>query len=282
MRTNGNTRIYGLFGYPVKHTFSPGMHNAAFRKIGFNAIYFPFEVKPEDLKDALRAVKVLGISGLNLTIPHKESCIRYLDGLSSEAKLIGAVNTIVADNKRLVGYNTDGEGFIISLKKDAHVDPGGKKIFILGAGGAAKAIGFKLAKEGAAKIKIADIIRKRSLSLASNIKSNFSGCKVEVIRMDSISKLLADVDIFINATPIGLKHDDPLLIHPDLLHPKLVVCDLIYNPPQTKLLKCAMNKGLISINGLGMLLYQGAVCFELWTKKKAPIEIMKEALKNSL
>ena len=167
---SGKTKIYGIFGYPVEHTFSPGMHNSAFNKLGMDACYVPFAVPPERLEDAVRAVVPLGLCGMNVTVPHKERVLAFLDELSEEARLIGAVNTIEVRKGKLIGHNTDGRGFLRSLRERGGMDPKGKKFLFIGSGGAARAVGFSLALAGAAEIVFRDLdVRKASL-LASDIQ----------------------------------------------------------------------------------------------------------------
>ncbi|MEA3560835.1 MAG: shikimate dehydrogenase [Candidatus Omnitrophota bacterium] len=280
MKINANTKVYALFGHPVKHTFSPVMHNAAFKKLGLNSVYVAFDVMPIKIGEAIKSITSINLGGVNLTIPHKERALTYLDRVDNQARLIGAVNTIVKKDGRLIGYNTDGIGLVALLKKDLCLNPKGKNIFILGAGGAARAVAVQLAGQGAAQIILTDFIYRRAQNLALRIRHSFSTCKVRVSSpgIKEISKGIKNCDLLINATPVGMKKSDPLLIDPRSLHPLLVVCDLVYNPAQTKLLKYARQRNLKAANGLGMLLYQGAAAFELWTGRKAPIDVMRKAL----
>jgi len=281
IKINSHTQIYGIIGYPVRHSFSPYMHNAAFQKAKLNAVYLAFEVSPENLRDALLGMKVLGISGVNVTVPHKEACIPFLDEIYPTAKLIGAVNTIHLKDGKLIGYNTDGKGFIRALEVILKLKPKGKRFFILGAGGAARAIGFSLVQEGAKEVVFYDIVRSKAENLVIALRSNFPNAKIDL--MPSLpNSPLKEFDCLVNATPIGMKKEDPIVIDPKLFHPKLFVCDLVYNPPQTKLLKAARSKHLKVMNGLGMLLYQGVLSWEIWTGKKAPISTMREALEKAV
>jgi len=277
---DGNTKVYGLFGYPVSHTFSPAMHNAAFQKLKFNSLYLSFSVRPDQLRAAVTALRTLGICGVNLTIPHKEMVVPYLDELSREAKLIGAVNTIVVNEDRLIGHNTDGRGFLLALKRGLHIDAKKKSIFVIGAGGAAKAIAFQLALEGVREIFITDIAQDRAHKLVSALNKHIPACHAKFVmsQPDEVERTVADADILVNATPIGMKDTDPLLLSARSMHSKLVVCDVIYNPTATKLLRAAKGRGLKTMNGLGMLLYQGAMSFYLWTKKEPPVDVMRQAL----
>jgi len=275
-------KIFGLLGYPIKHSFSPAIHNAAFKALGIKAEYRLFEKKPKELTDFFKKLRSGSIRGVNVTIPYKEEALRYLDELSQEAELIGAVNTILGKSESLIGYNTDGLGFILSLRKEAGIDPQDKKIVIIGAGGVSRAISVHLAREKAANIILSDIIPDKAEKLASHIRKNISRVKVSTVRKEELNSGVRTADILINATPVGMKPDDPLPIDPRILHPRLLVCDLIYNPPKTRLLIEAEKIGAKTLNGLGMLLYQGALAFTIWTGREAPIEIMARALEKEL
>jgi len=271
-------RIYGVLGYPVKHSLSPLMHNAAFRALKINAQYCLFEVSPKKLKDFFLNLKEKNIFGLNVTIPYKEKVIPFLDKLSDEAKLIKAVNTIVrTKDDKLIGFNTDGEGFLRHLRSDLKFNPYGKKIAILGAGGASRAILVYLARTKPKIIKVYDIVEEKAKKLINYLKKIFKNIDFKVAQ--SILELdILDADLLINATPVGMKETDPVLVKEEFLHKNLLVYDLIYNPVQTKLLASAKKRGARASNGLGMLLYQGMASFEHFTQKKAPLKIMKMAL----
>ncbi len=281
IKIDSHTQIYGIIGYPVRHSFSPLMHNAAFKACRLNALYVAFEVPPENLRDAILGMKSLGISGLNVTVPHKETCIPFLDEVYPTSRIIGAVNTIHLKDGRLIGYNTDGRGFIRALKEMLKIKPRGKRFFILGAGGAARAVGFNLIKEGAETVTFYDVVRSKAENLVIDLRLNFPNCRIELA--SSIPKGgLRDFDCLVNATPVGMKKGDPSVIDPKAFHSKFAVCDLIYNPPQTKLIKIAKQKRLKAMNGLGMLLYQGVISWEIWTGKKAPVGVMKKALEKAV
>lgn len=283
MHIDGKTEIYGLIGYPVKHTFSPLMHNAAFESLGINAAYLPFEVRPESLGFTLSCMKSLEMHGLNVTIPHKEKVLEYLDEVDKEASLIGAVNTIVNKKGQLKGFNTDGKGFVSSLKEEFGISPKGKRFFVMGAGGTSRAISFSLALSGARCIVLVDKIEKKAIKLASALVRNTS-CEAIALKKDKIAmkEIILNSDVFINATPCGMKTSDPRVIDPDFLRKGLFVYDIIYNPRLTKLLRDAENKGAAISNGIGMLLNQGAISFTLWTGKKAPMRVMRKALSKAL
>jgi shikimate dehydrogenase len=277
MLISGKTKLYGIFGYPVEHTFSPGMHNAAFKKIGLDACYIPFAVHPDRLGDAVRSLLPLGLCGLNVTVPHKEKVIPYLDELSEEARHIGAVNTIQIKDDKLIGHNTDGRGFLRSLREQAKFNPRGKTFLFIGSGGAARAVGFSLALAGAKKIVFRDLDERKAGILARDIADK-TGADVEAIGAESLAAYAADAHCLINATPLGLKKSDPLPLLKEHIQPRHLVCDLVYNPPETAFLRAAKERKAKQFAGLGMLLFQGVIAFEIWTGKKAPVAVMRAAL----
>lgn len=276
------TKIVGLIGYPLEHTLSPVMQNAAFRELDLDFIYLPFKVSPENLEQAMRGIRGLGIFGVNVTIPYKERVKEFLDELSDEAETVGAVNTIHRRDGGLRGDNTDGHGFLNSLR-EAGIDPRDKRIFLLGAGGAGRACAFMLAKSGAYRIILTDKVIVKAGSLIKDISCRFEvSCEVVSLDDTRIGNYVRATDILINATPVGMDREDELLIDPDWLHKDMVVYDLIYNPSETPLLKSAKEKGAMAINGLEMLLHQGALSFKLWTNLEAPIMVMRKALDEAL
>jgi len=281
MKITGKTKIVGIFGYPIEHTFSPLMHNAAFSALGLDYCYIPFEVRPEDLKSALESIRALNIRGVNITVPHKEAVIKYLDGLSKEAKLIGAVNTIENRNGRLIGHNTDGRGFIKSLLEDAKTKVKGKSVLLIGAGGAGKGVAVSCALEGASEVVIANRTIKKAEELAKYLSRHFKKIKFFAIPLEKhkILNAIVKTDILINATSLGLQGKGLLPISQKDLHRDLVIYDLIYNPQITPLLKIARRAGVKkAVNGLGMLIHQGAIAFQIWTGKKPPVDVMKKAV----
>ncbi|MFN3740822.1 MAG: shikimate dehydrogenase [Thermodesulfovibrionales bacterium] len=260
----GKTKITGLIGYPVEHSLSPLMHNSAFEALGLDYCYVTFPVEPQRLKEAIEGIRALGLAGVNVTVPHKEAVIKFLDRVDEEAKEIGAVNTIVNKEGLLIGYNTDGRGFMASLNENC-IDIEKKTVFLIGAGGASRAVAYYLSKK-AQELLIYDIDIKKAKALAQNLKAKIS---------EDLSALKG-ADIIINATPLGLKPDDPSPVDPQMLGREKVVCDLIYK--KTRLLKEAETKGCRTLDGLGMLLWQGVFAFELWTEVKPPVEVMRKAL----
>jgi shikimate dehydrogenase len=278
---SGKTKIYGIFGYPVEHTFSPGMHNAAFKKLGMDACYVPFSVHPAGLRAAVKAVLPLGLRGLNITVPHKEKVIAWLDELSEEARLIGAVNTVEVREGRLIGHNTDGRGFIRSLRDGAGFDPRGTTVLVAGAGGAARAVCFCLALAKAERIVFHDVDAAKAAKLARDIRKK-TGVSAEAVSSHGLAAAAREARCLINATPLGLKKDDPLPLGRELILPHHLVCDLVYNPPETGLLKAAKDRGARRLPGIGMLLFQGVIAFEIWTAAKAPVAVMKSALARQI
>jgi len=282
MKVSGNTQIFGIMGHPVEHSLSPVMHNAAFEALGIHAVYVPFMVKPEDLGRATMALRAMGISGVNVTIPHKGGVIEFLDELDASAKQIGAVNTIVHRNKKLYGYNTDGPGFILSLRKDGHFDPAGKRVVILGAGGAAAAAAMSLADAGVRRIVIANRDKSRAEVLAKRVKKHFERetLPVALDEVRALYWLIKESDLLVNATSVGLNASEKLSLNLNSLHSKLFVYDLVYR--ETQLLKTAKRKGLKCLDGLGMLVSQGARSFELFTGKRAPFRVMRNAVDQAI
>ena len=279
---SAKTRICGLIGDPVEHSVSPVMHNAAFSNIGLDYVYLPFRVEKGQLAKAIDGVRALNIRGLNVTIPHKVAVIPLLDGLETLAERIGAVNTIVNDNGHLKGYNTDASGFVKALLERG-IEPRGKKIVILGAGGASRAISFTLAERDA---DLAILNRQLEIDwaveLASSI-SRFLGKEIKALELNeqNLSAVLEDADILVNATSVGMSPDsDETPVPAKLLKASLVVFDIVYNPIKTRLLTEAEVAGAATIDGLDMLVWQGALAFEMWTGVKAPVGIMEaEAIK---
>ena len=274
-------RIYGLIGYPVKHSLSPAMHNAAFKALGLDAHYELFEVKPEDLGSFLGSLSDQGIYGLNVTIPYKERILDFvkLDSNSFYTKQIRAVNTIVKKDDVWLGFNTDVPGFLRHLKEN--IEPTDKKIAVLGAGGAGRAVVYAVASSKAQEIVIYDIDKNKAESVVNMIQSLFTDIDVKFV--NSVEQLdILQKDILINATPVGMKETDLCLVNEEMLHKNLLVYDVIYNPQETKLLKLANRIGARTCNGLGMLLYQGLLSFEHWIGKKAPQEVMWEALSSQI
>ncbi|MDD4910569.1 MAG: shikimate dehydrogenase [Candidatus Omnitrophica bacterium] len=281
MNTKHTKAVYGVIGHPVSHSFSAIMHNAAFKEMGIKAEYRLFSVEPPNLPDFMGKVRYLGIRGLNVTLPHKEAVIAFIDELSEDARAIGAVNTIVIEKDRMSGFNTDGAGFLQHLSSEMKFGPVGKAASIVGAGGAARALTYYLAKARTSSISLFDIDQSKCGTLARDMSAKFPDCDIR--SYGSIADLPVEKsDLLINATPTGLHKDDPLIIDIDRLPSRILVYDLLYNPQETRLLREAKRRGFKVTNGLGMLLYQGVLAFEIWEKRTPPIETMRKALQLAI
>lgn len=284
-RISGHTGLLALIGSPVSHSGSPAMYNYSFQKLGLDYAYVAFDVKENGVKAALDAMRLFKMRGMNVTMPNKTEAMRHMDELSPAAQIMGAVNVIVNEDGKLKGYNTDGEGFVNNLK-DHGVDIVGKKLIVAGGGGAATAIQVQCALDGARAIAIfnkKDGFFERTLATAEKIKNAVPNCEVQVFDIDDEEKLreeIADGDIFINATVVGMKPMDDQSIIKDvsMLRSDLVVVDIVYNPEETKLLREAKAAGCTCVGGKGMLVWQGASAFRLFTGKEMPVEDVKELL----
>jgi shikimate dehydrogenase len=273
-------KITGLIGYPLGHSVSPAMHNAAFKKLKLNYEYVTFEVKPDELQEALTGLRALHIAGFNVTIPHKEAIVPLLDEVTKVARIIGAVNTVLNQEGKLIGYNTDGAGFIESLKKDAEVEPKGKNIVVLGAGGSSRAVSVMLAEAGASNLTIADIETDKARDLADYLGSYFdTTCQAVVVNSPELQTAIDQAQVLVNCTPLGMspKTGASPLADNIRLNNKLLVYDLVYHPAETKLLRTAKKAGARACSGLGMLVHQGALAFTIWTGQEAPVEVMRQA-----
>jgi shikimate dehydrogenase len=277
--------VYGIFGWPVAHSRSPAMHNAAFEALGLDAVYVPFAIQPERLGRAVDAVRALGIAGLNVTLPHKSAVIALLDEITPAARAIAAVNTVSRRGELLVGDNTDAEGLTRSLL-EAGVMLQGTRVVVLGAGGAARAAVFGLASAGAAHITIAARKRDAAAELAAELAPHSAGAQLAVSGLDAeLTAALADCTLLIQATSATLGASgaaqtfvDALAL--DALPASATVCDLVYKPLRTALLARAEQRRLRSVDGLGMLLHQGALAFERFTGRAPPIAVMRRALEQ--
>jgi len=280
---NSHTNVCCLIGDPVAHSVSPAMHNAAFKELNLDYTYLPFRVTAEGLTDAVKGLRALDITGFNVTIPHKVAVMPLLDRLDPLAEKIGAVNVVLNENGALKGFNTDGPGFLAALKNNG-IEPACKKVVLLGAGGAARAIAFSLAESGA----YISILNRReeyewAVNLATSIVIKCDRKDVTALELSekSLKNELKDADILINATPLGMTPDiNNTPVACEFLKSGLTVFDIVYNPLETKLIKEAKTAGLKTISGIEMLVMQGALCFEMWTGNKAPVSTMeREALK---
>lgn len=283
---NHNTKIVGVIGHPIKHSLSPVMHNFAFNKLGLDFVYLPFDIASANLNDALLGMVALGIAGFNVTIPHKERIVECLDELSDSAKIVNAVNTVVNENGKLHGYNTDVHGIIKTLE-DYKDEINGSTVSVLGSGGAARAVIYTLIS----KFNVKEInIINRTVEKAELLKDYFStkmlfeNIKTYELVPPDLIEVLNKSKLIVNASSIGMypEEDDSSTTIPESFNNNQIVFDLVYNPSKTKLLTIAESQGAIIINGMKMFVEQGARAFELWTNKKMPTEIMYEKLNEEL
>jgi shikimate dehydrogenase len=271
--------LVGVFGYPVAENPTGVMQEAAFRTRSLNWRYLTIEVRAEDLAGAMVGLRAFNMRGINLTIPHKVAVIQYLDRLSPEAEVVGAVNTVVREGDQLVGHNTDGKGFLRSVREDAGVDPQDKRIVFLGAGGAARAMTVELALAGAAHITVLNRTPSRGQELVRLLQEK-TPVEAEFVPWQGEYVVPSQADILVNATPIGLfpnVEEEPSIARASI-RPNLLVCDVIPNPPRTAFLRAAEAQGARTLDGLGMLVYQGAIAFQMWTGVEAPVDVMRRAL----
>ena len=280
---SGKTKLTGFFAKPASHSLSPLMHNLAFSHWGIDAVYLAFEVDQTNLRQAVESIRTLDMLGVNVSMPNKTAVLAYLDQLSPEAELIGAVNTIVHQEQRLIGYNTDGIGFVRSVNETGHPIKN-QKIVVLGAGGAAKAIVVQMALEGAQEITIYKRLNATFLPLKEYFAkvSEKTGCPIRLHDYADESQLalgLSQANLLINATDIGMGSKKDQI---KLLHSQLAVFDLIYSPSETRLIQEAKKMGIKAYNGLGMLIHQGAIAFELWTHREMPVQNIRERLEQEV
>ena len=283
MAANFKAELVACFGQPVAENPTGVMQEAAFRALGLNWRYLTVEVAPENLADAIRGVRAFGMRGINLTIPHKVAVMQYLDEIAPDAAVIGAVNTVRREGDRLTGENTDGKGFLQGVRQDAGVDPSGKRAVVLGAGGAARAIVTELALAGVAEL----LVVNRSVERGQKMAQELALKTRTPIRFESwkgTCRVPANADLLVNATSIGLYPASDAMPPVDLSEagPQMLVCDAVFNPPETRLLAAARQRGLPTLDGLSMLVYQGVIGFQYWTGLDAPEAVMKSALRAAL
>lgn len=273
----GKTKLTGVIGHPIKHSFSPPMHNTAYKKMNMDYVYVPFHILPENIDNLITSAKTMNIQGLNVTIPYKTTIIPQLDEIDEIAQKIGAVNTIQFKNGKAKGYNTDGIGAIKSLKK--YTDLEDKNILILGAGGASKAITFTLTYENPQNITIANRTQQNADTLIENIKKQTPYTNISYIPIQKTDEIIDDIDIIINTTPIGMTPNiDECPINTDKINQKHTVMDIIYNPLETKLLKKAKQQKAQTIPGTHMLVNQGIEAFKIFTNQTPKYEYFEKPL----
>jgi shikimate dehydrogenase len=279
----GSTRLAAVIGDPVRHSLSPLLHNAAFAALGLDWVYVALEVAPGHAVDALDAMRTLGIAGLSVTMPHKEAVAAACDELSPDARALRAVNCVVNENGRLVGHNTDGDGFVAALEAELGFDPAGRRCVVLGAGGAARSIGLALARSGASEISVVNRTEQRAREAAELFPD-----VAQVVAPDEAASAITNSDLIVNATSVGMgapTSDGATLERPfdvGLIGAHHTVVDIVYRPLLTPLLESAQARGARTANGVAMLTYQAAIAFTLWTGHAAPIQVMTEAVSSTL
>ncbi len=281
MGIKATTRLYGIFGHPVSQSLSPAMHNAAFEHLGLDCVYLAFDVDPRNIDGAVSSIRNLGICGINVTIPHKQSVIAGLDEIAPEASMVGAVNTIFNRDGTLKGYNTDVSGVLRAIHSELEFVPRDKTAFIVGAGGASRAVIVAMCGGGARRVAIANRTYSKAKQLSEEFSASFADVGFSAASLDDtdrISQLMASADIFINCSSAGMGDIEPLCLPLELLGKNCVVYDLVYKPAVTPLVRDSRALGLKAESGLGMLLYQGVDAFEIWTGENAPVEVMRQAL----
>ncbi len=281
MNISSTTRTYAIFGHPVKHSLSPVMHNAAFKELDMDGVYVAFDVAPENIGMAINGIRSLGISGVNITIPHKESVMNHLDEISDDAKLVGAVNTISNERGRLIGYNTDVNGLLRAIRDVLNFTPDEKKVLLIGAGGAARAVIAGLGRSGASEIVIVNRTLLKAERLADEFSGHFSKVDIKAVMLEDdkeVRRHIQECDILINASSAGMKEKNLLKLPLHLLCRTAVVYDLVYDPRDTQLVKDAREIGISASSGLSMLLFQGAEAFEIWNGVPAPLKAMRKVL----
>lgn len=284
MIINSSTRIVGLLGYPISHSYSPIMQNEAFEKADVNGLYIALEVKPEFLGEVVKGLSKTGFLGFNVTVPHKVEIMKYLDEIDENAQLIGAVNTVKNIDGKLVGYNTDGRGFLSSFINKTKGGIEDKKVMILGSGGASRAVSITLAGNGASKIIICNRTIEKAKTLTEEINRIFPGIALAISQQDDeIRDVIQEVDVIINTTSVGMHPNIEVTpLNKKFFRKGLTVCDVVYNPLKTRFLIEANDAGCSTVEGLSMLVHQGAEAFEIWTGKKASLDNMYNILQEYL
>ena len=275
MRINGSTVLVGVIGNPVKHSLSPAILNAAFREAEMNWVYTAFETREEKLVDAIEGIRALGIAGLSVTMPHKAKVFPLMDEISDSAQMLGVVNCIVNDGKKLKGYNTDGDGFLDAVAHDSGLNMVGKKVLIIGSGGSARSIIYSLSKAGVGEIAVINRTKKKALDALE-----LAGPVARYVEEDKISEVAAEADLVVNATPIGMSDAGTTTkfpIEPNLFSEGQLAVDLIYHPLSTPWMEALKNRKVEVYGGLSMLIFQAAKAFKLWTGQEAQVDAMRKA-----
>ena len=284
MNLTGTTKVLGIIGHPVEHSLSPLMQNAALRELGLDYVYVPFPVEPGSLREAIQGMRALGIRGFNVTIPHKSAIIPFLDKISPEAILCGAVNTVCREEDLLVGYNTDGTGFLTSLGEDLGFQPAGSTVLILGAGGAARGALAALCAAGVSCVVVANRTRERGEAIVEKFRDTFDAVTFHLCSLDMVhlEPFLQTADLLVNTTSVGMNGTSFDGIDLSLMKTGAVVYDMVYSPAETPLLASARSMGIPCANGTGMLAAQGEAAFYLWTCLEPPRGLMKKTLLSEI
>ena len=282
MQITGHTKIVGIIGAPIEHSRSPQIHNAAITALSLDYVYVPFHVQPDNLGAAIEGFKAANVVGINVTIPHKQNVIPYLDEISREATLIGAVNTLIFKDGAISGENTDAPGFLQAMQEEGLDVPQGGSAVIIGAGGSARAVVVALALAGVRTICITNRTVSRAVALATDL-SEKTDASIYGIGLDDpkLPNTVGASQLIVNTASTSMDISHPLLIDPEWLAPQSIVYDIVYTPPETRLLQAAAEKGCHTIGGLGMLVHQGAIAFERWTGVNPPVETMRQALQGA-
>lgn len=280
MKIDINTKILGLIGYPLGHSISPLLHNYSLEKLDLNYVYLAFALEPDSIQKGLEGLTALNFRGINVTIPHKNRVIPYLDELDPLAQKIGAVNTIVNDNNKLQGYNTDAAGFKRMLEDDGNFIISGKKAAVIGAGGASRAVGVVLCHSGISELYVINRTYDKARKLVRTWQQFYENIKIEAVPMEiaEYQPLIKKMDLIVDTTPVGMSPETDVepVIAAHTLHAGQLVVDLVYNPPETTLMKAARSQGAQTLNGLDMLLYQGIEAFKLWTGQEPDVDDWRE------
>jgi shikimate dehydrogenase len=283
MNLSGHTKPFAVLGHPIGHTLSPVMHNASMRELGFDGIYLALDVHPDRLMEVLPGMELMGFAGVNLTVPHKEIAFRGLDKLDASAQLLGAANTVEFSEEGMVGHNTDGYGFLRALEEAFGKTVKDDSIFVLGCGGAGRATALMAATEGAKALVLADIDAERVAKLEEEVKALRSDIDIaQALDKDEQTELCRECDLVVQASPVGMKQEDPSLLPPEAFREGQRAFDLIYMYPETAFLTTAREAGAAIANGLGMLLHQGARAFEIWTGNEPSVPAMRKALEEAV
>ncbi len=283
MQITGKTKIVGVIGDPIEHSRSPQMHNAAFAELGLNYVYVPFHIRPDDLPTAIEGFKAINVVGLNVTLPHKQAVIPFLDEISREVELTGAVNTLTFQDGRIKGDNTDGWGFLEGMRETGFELSQGESALVIGAGGSARAVIVALGSIGLETIFVANRTVSKAVKLAECLSDSI-GASVHGIGLDDsqLEDVVNNVALVVNTASVGMDISMPPIIDTDWLRSQTAVYDIVYTPPETRLLLAAAERGCHTIRGLSMLVYQGAIAFEKWTQVTPPVKSMKQALQQAL